>query len=90
MFPDQKSATPVTPAMPASLPPVQQSAAMQPTLTPITAQSPEQELAAMVDRIKLLSTQYGSNPHAFAAAFQQLKSQYLLDRYHIDANTEKG
>ncbi len=33
--------------------------------------------------------QYGTNPFAFNAAFQQLKSQYLSQHFHIEPNPDK-
>jgi hypothetical protein len=94
MFPDKK---PVTPSTPASLPQVQfsgaapQAVSTQLPLTPNTESvSTERELEQMVDKVKLLVAQYGANPYAFNAAFQQLKARYLLDHYHVDPNAEKN
>jgi len=83
MFPDAN--TPQTPG-PASLPQVPQQ---QPALTPPTNVAPRHDLEGAVNQIKTLLSQYGSNPYTFNAAFQQLKSQYLRDHYHIDPTQEK-
>jgi hypothetical protein len=90
MFPDKK---PVTPPIPASLPQVNFPVAAQPALVPsaehVAGPPTEQESNEVLDKLKLLTAQYGSNPYAFNMAFQQLKARYLLDHYHIDPNTEK-
>jgi len=50
----------------------------------------EQESAETLQKLQQLTAQYGNNPYAFNAAFQQLKARYLLDHYHIDPNAEKN
>jgi len=39
---------------------------------------------------KQLIAQYQQNPYALAAAFEQLKSQYLADQYHIKPNSAEN
>ncbi|HSX43061.1 MAG TPA: hypothetical protein VLF59_03150 [Candidatus Saccharimonadales bacterium] len=84
MFPD---ANPHQAPGPASLPQVP----LQPQpVAPTPAQiAPRHDLEGAVTQIKTLLSQYGSNPYAFNAAFQQLKTQYLRDHYHIDPTAEK-
>jgi hypothetical protein len=95
MFPDKR---PEIPATPASLPPVQlanadvsQPAVLQQNMTSgAMPLSSEQELEQLVSKVKTLNSQYGSNPYAFSAAFEQLKARYLLDHYHVDPDAEKN
>lgn len=95
MLPDQKPVTPST-SMPASLPQVNFQAPVQPIPGPSPQQAattPDvpsgQDSTEISEKVRLLTTQYGANPYAFAMAFQQLKARYLLDHYHIDPNMEK-
>lgn len=99
MFPDNTPAgQSITPSTPATLPQVDfQAAAAQPTPPPASPGAPgtpampsEQDSAETLQKLQQLTAQYGNNPYAFNAAFQQLKARYLLDHYHIDPNTEKN
>jgi hypothetical protein len=92
MFPDRNNSQ--AQPQPGALPQVQQLP-MQPAAfmqqTPVQADlAPSHELSEMVEQVKLLTQQYGANPYAFNMAFQQLKTRYLLEHYHIDPNLEKN
>lgn len=76
-------------AEPTTLPPVQAQAIPQPVATQQQAIAPMLNPEQAAERIKTLAMQYGANPYAFNAAFQQLKAQYLLEHFHIDPNAEK-
>jgi len=100
MFPDNTPAgQSITPPTPATLPQVDFQAAAaaqpaQPSTDPPAPGTPampsEQESAETLQKLQQLTAQYGNNPYAFNAAFQQLKARYLLDHYHIDPNAEKN
>jgi hypothetical protein len=75
-----------------SLPPVQAQAIPQAMPVPALSQAPAAptlDSTQAIERAKTLANQYAANPYAFNAAFQQLKSQYLLEHYHIDPNQER-
>jgi hypothetical protein len=92
MFPDRN--TPQAQPQPAALPQVQASAPQpaafmqQGTAQPVM--TPAHDLPQTVEQVKTLIEQYGANPYAFNAAFQQIKSRYLLEHFHVDPNLEKN
>jgi len=88
---------------PSSLPPVQAQqvqqaaslppAALQPAAMPapgMGTSAAEHQPLIPVSQLKTLIVQYGTNPYTFNAAFQQLKANYLAERYHIVPNSEKN
>jgi hypothetical protein len=94
MFPDNG---PHQAGQPASLPQVQagHAFASQVPAGPVAATEGTMSATGLpteqiMTQIKLLISQYGSNPHAFNVAFQQLKTKYLLEHHHIDANPDKS
>jgi hypothetical protein len=91
MFPDHNN--PQAPMQPQSgaLPPVQvpqPAAFMQQAPAQSAPVPPSRDLPATVEQVKLLNQQYGANPYAFNAAYQQIKAKYLLEHFHIDPNLE--
>jgi hypothetical protein len=102
MLPDQSHNQANTPPA-AALPPVQSPPQQQPaslpaaSLQPATMPAAGMDMSAAqsqpitpVDQLKTLAGQYGTNPYAFNAAFQQLKAQYLAERYHIVPSAERN
>lgn len=56
---------------------------------PNTPRAPQ--LSEQVDaQARQLVAQYQQNPYALAAAFQQLKAQYLTDQFHIKPNSAEN
>jgi hypothetical protein len=92
MYPDNTHHQAPASSAPDSLPQVQATGFQpQPVQQPFSAipaggAMPEEKMA---DQVKRLARQYAANPFAFNGAFQQLKSQYLLEHYNIDPNADK-